>query len=411
MTALATLNPIPQYFDLDGSPLDAGQLYFGQPNQNPETSPIAVYWDADGTQPVAQPVRTSNGYTVRAGTPAVVYAAGDYSLTIRDKRGVMVVYAQSASSFSNVLGLSQDISNSTDAGKGAGQIGFSHSIAYASGVGLALQLLLNVKNKPFNCKVDGVTDDLGGLNAALSTPRPMVIVPDGDLLVSTTPTNDYGVRMWPGRVLTPITGGLQQLNTYADDDKIFIGKEYLYRIYERLRLSGNIKTFLYGDSTVAANNTTSSALALTSLLPAMVQAKGLTGSMLVTNRGVSGTQISDLNALPDLAIDTDLFVIKYGINDGANPIGTRLDTFKNTLRAKLSAIRGSTYGGVNAQAIVLMGPNSTSDTPNGRDERWYEQLRGIYIQAARDFKCMYFVGPAKFISHPHRQVLETSNGL
>ena len=32
--------PFAQFFDLDGSALDAGKLYFGIADQNPETSPI-----------------------------------------------------------------------------------------------------------------------------------------------------------------------------------------------------------------------------------------------------------------------------------------------------------------------------------------------------------------------------------
>lgn len=97
---LATQSPFPQYFDKDGTPLDNGSLYFGQVNQNPETAPITVYWDAAGTQPAAQPIRTLNGYTYRNGTPAQVYAATDYSLTIRDGRGRLVIGSPNSAEFS-----------------------------------------------------------------------------------------------------------------------------------------------------------------------------------------------------------------------------------------------------------------------------------------------------------------------
>lgn len=100
MTALATQSPFPQYFDTSGSPLNAGRLYFGLTGQNPETSPTTVYWDTAGTQPAAQPIITSNGYTMRAGTPAVVYAAGDYSLTVKTSRGRMIYTAASSLEFS-----------------------------------------------------------------------------------------------------------------------------------------------------------------------------------------------------------------------------------------------------------------------------------------------------------------------
>lgn len=99
--ALATVAPLPQYFDLDGDPLDGGKLYFGAVNQNPLTNPATVYWDAAATIPAAQPVRTVNGYTVRNGTPALLYAAADYSVLVQDRRGRQVVYAANSAEFSN----------------------------------------------------------------------------------------------------------------------------------------------------------------------------------------------------------------------------------------------------------------------------------------------------------------------
>lgn len=95
---LAIEAPFPQFFDTDGSPMDAGQLFFGVANQNPETSPITVYWDAAATQPAAQPIPTLNGYAVRNGTPAAVFVGGDYSLNARNKRGSLIFYAPTSNS-------------------------------------------------------------------------------------------------------------------------------------------------------------------------------------------------------------------------------------------------------------------------------------------------------------------------
>lgn len=106
MTINATENPAVLYLDTDGSPLDAGYIYFGAINQNPETNPIEVYWDAAGTQPVSQPVRTLRGFPVRNGTPAVVYAGSDYSNTVRNRRGEMVTNFPQASLFSFIQKLS-----------------------------------------------------------------------------------------------------------------------------------------------------------------------------------------------------------------------------------------------------------------------------------------------------------------
>jgi len=83
-------SPIRVYADADGEPLEGGYVYFGLPSQNPETSPVTVYWDAAGTIPASQPLRTVNGYIVRGSTPANVYFAGQYSITVRDSRGALI---------------------------------------------------------------------------------------------------------------------------------------------------------------------------------------------------------------------------------------------------------------------------------------------------------------------------------
>ena len=86
--------PYPVFTDKDGDPLDNGYLYFGVANDNPETNPITVYYDRGFTQPVAQPVRTSNGYVMRNGSPALIYAnSASFSVTVRNKRNELVIYS------------------------------------------------------------------------------------------------------------------------------------------------------------------------------------------------------------------------------------------------------------------------------------------------------------------------------
>lgn len=89
--------PISQYLDLNGDPLNGGKIYVGQPGQNPETSPMTIYWDFAGTQPVAQPVRTTNGYSVRSGIISPVFVTGDFSITIRDSSDRLIYSAPRAS--------------------------------------------------------------------------------------------------------------------------------------------------------------------------------------------------------------------------------------------------------------------------------------------------------------------------
>lgn len=101
MTILANAQPFPLFFDKVGAPLSGGSVYFGQPNQNPETAPVTVYWDVAGTQPAPQPLKTVSGYIVRNGTPALVYINGDYSITVKAKNGTLLFYVPSAAALDN----------------------------------------------------------------------------------------------------------------------------------------------------------------------------------------------------------------------------------------------------------------------------------------------------------------------
>jgi hypothetical protein len=91
-------NPYPLFLDEHGGLLDAGYIYVGALNADPEISPITVYWDAAGTIPATQPLRTRGGVIVNSGSPARVYiSAADYSLRIRDADGNQISYNPSAS--------------------------------------------------------------------------------------------------------------------------------------------------------------------------------------------------------------------------------------------------------------------------------------------------------------------------
>ena len=93
MALTQVTGPYPIFTDLDGTPLDDGYLYIGAINDDPETNPIQVFWDANLTIPATQPIRTNNGYAYRNGTPALLYAGGEFSITIRNKRNEFVLYS------------------------------------------------------------------------------------------------------------------------------------------------------------------------------------------------------------------------------------------------------------------------------------------------------------------------------
>lgn len=100
MAQLATINPLNQFFALNGSPLNNGKLYFGTVNADPEQNPVQMYWDAAGLVPALQPIRTTSGYPSRSGSPAILYCDVEYSLRVRQSNDVQVFYVPRAGSAS-----------------------------------------------------------------------------------------------------------------------------------------------------------------------------------------------------------------------------------------------------------------------------------------------------------------------
>lgn len=144
MSAISVRPPFPVFTDLDGKPLDAGYIFVGTANLDPETNPIAVYWDSALTQLAAQPLRTIGGYPARAGTPARVYAGADFSIRVKNKNGITVYSAptgadlQQASAVSFVgfkgqVGTVQDLGDAD----GADWVGFTP--AGSGAVAMSLQ--------------------------------------------------------------------------------------------------------------------------------------------------------------------------------------------------------------------------------------------------------------------------------
>jgi hypothetical protein len=95
--------PFPLFLDQHGALLDAGSIYIGAANDDPESAPVTVYWDPAGTVEALQPLRTRGGVVVNNGAPAVVYIPdGDYSERVRDADGNLVSYAPSVNAVISV---------------------------------------------------------------------------------------------------------------------------------------------------------------------------------------------------------------------------------------------------------------------------------------------------------------------
>ena len=96
MSALSVSSPFPIFTDIDGQPLEAGYVWIGTANLDPQVNPIAVYWDAALTIVAVQPIRTLGGYPANSGTPARLYVDSDYSIRVMNKNGSVVYSAPAA---------------------------------------------------------------------------------------------------------------------------------------------------------------------------------------------------------------------------------------------------------------------------------------------------------------------------
>lgn len=253
----------------------------------------------------------------------------------------------------------------------------------------------------FGAPTDGVTIADNNINTAiaLAHARGQKFI-DGNGLkykVSsrTAISNLYGIELRNMYLIEDVSDGSYQINTYADDDKIHVGREYMYRIYNRLKNGGDgLRFFAFGDSTMEGpagwpDGGTPWESFWQSMFPRLGTLKGLYLPVIAENKAIGGTRLPQMDALPYVTETADCFIIKYAINDASIGNG-RLDVFAQALDEKLREIREKEFGSVYDLSIILVGPNSTFDPPFGRTSEWYERLRGIFVAAARKWKCAFF---------------------
>jgi hypothetical protein len=93
MTGIEVTQAFSSFVDQDGKAMTGGYIYIGQPNTNPETNAIPVFWDDGLTIPAAQPIRTIGGYPSRNGSPGRIFAGQAYSISVRTSDKTLVYTA------------------------------------------------------------------------------------------------------------------------------------------------------------------------------------------------------------------------------------------------------------------------------------------------------------------------------
>jgi len=133
MSALSIQPTYPIFPDIDGQPLENGYIWVGAVNLDPQTNPIAIYWDGALTQLAVQPIRTLGGYPMNSGTPARFYANADYSIRVMNKNGSTIYTSLSGNAFPNSAG--NLFVNATGNGvQTVFPVSFAPSLIYINGV-------------------------------------------------------------------------------------------------------------------------------------------------------------------------------------------------------------------------------------------------------------------------------------
>lgn len=208
-------------------------------------------------------------------------------------------------------------------------------------------------------------------------------------------SNEYGIEIDARRGRIFNDSGVQ-LSTYSDPRNRFVnGEQYLNYVINKMITADGVtaaqKTYILwsGDSTIVGVN--SSAWPPDAIGNFYAKRYGIM-DVQNTALGHSGKTLYEWGYF---YIDTewaqhasaDLIILRWGINDPMVGPYT-LSQCKDALDRGLAKLRANKT--VAQQSIIIMSPNSTSDTPNGRDEKWYEQLTAMLRAKAKQYKCMFF---------------------
>lgn len=127
--AVQVFQPFEIFYDINGKPVDDGFIWVGQPNLDPETNQIGVFFDEALTIPATQPIRTRNGFPANAGVQAQIFVSETtFSITIKNKNSTVIRSVAEVHSSTDLEGRLRDTSSSSN---GGAIVGFKLPLANA----------------------------------------------------------------------------------------------------------------------------------------------------------------------------------------------------------------------------------------------------------------------------------------
>lgn len=167
MSVLMQINPFDFFTDQDGTALDEGYIWIGEPNKDPRAFPVPIYYNQEKTIVAPQPIRTNGGYAVRDGAPTYFFIDGNYSVLVLNKKGVRVFFVPDFL----LMGSGKGVSFADLAAENASTL-ITYKGSDAGSIPLTLQTVLDDRNAypfQFGAIADGVHDDSGAWTKAFAT--------------------------------------------------------------------------------------------------------------------------------------------------------------------------------------------------------------------------------------------------
>lgn len=232
-------------------------------------------------------------------------------------------------------------------------------------------------------KIDGSSNDTGFIQEAVNSRKKLY---GNGISIVTSLDTKYGLMSADTLKIVRQSDGYL-FNSYADKyNRLVFGQEYLSYFHRKIASGSGVKILFSGDSTVAGNGLLEN-YRIHNLIKNLATYDGFYNVSTV-NRGQAGKTSSDWVTTylsGDIAENADLNIFRWGINDPAN--GGDLSSFFSNTKSALQQLRANKD--YTQQSIVLMMPNSTSDSAHGRGELWYESMVNGLKRLAREFKCVF----------------------